>query len=83
MKAEDITDIETARIWAVERDANTNAWWDQQWKRNNRIDKEMKALTERVRCLEIKIVWITAVSATIGGLLGSGGGRLLASLVGN
>ena len=78
MKAEDISTIEDARLWAVERDA----WREQQWKFNDQMEDKMKSLSHRTRILENKVIWFTACAATLGGLLGSGTGRLFQALSG-
>ena len=71
MKAEDISNLEQARIWAVEHDANVNAWWDHQWKENAKSDIKMVAIEKEVRKIGQKVIYWNGAMNVITSFLGA------------
>lgn len=71
VRAENITDIETVKLWAVSHDAKIYAWWDEQHRLNDSMRSANKMLEGRISTIEKRIMWVSGAFAGVGALIGT------------
>lgn len=63
LDASQIQTLEDVKLWAVEHDARIDAWWREQFRKNDGVECRMSSV-------ERKVMWLAGAAAAIGAFLG-------------
>jgi len=59
------------KTWIAEHDGRINAYWEAQHDWNARQETAIRDLTSRLQAVEKRVIWLSAIAAGGGGVLGN------------
>jgi len=57
--------------WVAEHDGRINAWWESQRRWNKGVEKDVRDIFTRVRCLEHRVIFASGFIGCIGAIIGA------------
>ena len=66
-RIETIDDIKT---WIADHDGRIDAYWEAQFKLNDKIEGKFGSLYNRLEALEKRVMWFAGVAAGVGSVIG-------------
>jgi hypothetical protein len=64
--AAEITNLESARMWALEHDTIIQGWWEAQHEWNARIDNKLKIIANRMTSVERRNIFLAGMASALG-----------------
>jgi hypothetical protein len=62
--------IEGGETWRAEHDGRINAYWEQQFRLNAKLEAMMTSFDKRLTAVERRVFWVSGFAAGIGSLIG-------------
>lgn len=66
-RVESLNDV---KMWIAANDARIDAFWDQQHKWNDTVDKKFYSFRLRLEAVEKRVVWIAGIASGLGSTMG-------------